>query len=89
MMAKSDKPLETPALFSNLVMGLASAALIEMGVVEDPSTAKKRLRKEQARQHIDMLSMLQEKTRGNLSDDEKLLIDRAITDLKLQFAKLA
>ncbi len=79
----------TPALFSNFIMGLASAALIEMGEVEDPGTGQKRQRKEVARQHIDMLSMLQEKTRGNLSPDEKILIDRAITDLKFQFAKMS
>jgi hypothetical protein len=87
-MSGPEKTTEFPALFSNFVMGLASAALIEMGVVADPATGKSRVRKEQARQHIDMLSMLQEKTRGNLSSDEKTLIERALTDLRLQFAKL-
>lgn len=75
--------------FSTFVIGMASAALIEMGAIEDPIQKKKRSNKEAARQHIDMLCMLQEKTRGNLTSDEKELLDRALTDLKLQFAKTA
>jgi hypothetical protein len=75
------------ALFSTFVMGLASATLIELGLIEDPLTKTKRVNKEAARQHIDILAMLQDKTRGNLSSDEKDLLERALTDLRLQFAK--
>ncbi len=75
------------ALFSTFVMSLASATLIELGVIEDPATKKKRVQKEIARQHIDLLSMFQEKTKGNLSPDEKDLIDHVLTDLRLQFVK--
>jgi len=78
-----------PALFSTFVMGLASATMIELGLLEDPVEKKKRVRKEQARQHIDLLSMLQEKTRGNLDSHEKDLLDRVVVDLKLQFAKVS
>lgn len=76
-----------PALFSSFIMGLASAAMVEMGIVEDPADGKKRERPDQARQHIDLISMLKEKTRGNLDENEKELIDRALTDLKFQYAK--
>ena len=75
------------ALFSSFLMGLASAALIEMGVVEDPSTNKKRQDKSAAAQHIDMLCVLREKTRGNLDAHEKELLERAISDLQIEFAK--
>ena len=75
------------ANFSTFVMGLASASLIEMGVIEDPGTKQKRVNKTAAQQHIELLRMLQEKTRGNLSSDEKELLDRVLTDLKLQFAR--
>ena len=70
-------------------MGLASAALIEMGLLEDPVTKKKRVQVEAARQHVELLVMLQEKTQNNLKPEEKTLLDRAVTDLKLQFAKIA
>lgn|GEM_PF-966445 len=80
---------EAPALFSTFVMGLASATLIELGVVDDPITKQRRIQKDQARQHIALLEMLREKTRGNLQDEEQALLDRALTDLKLQFARTA
>ncbi len=79
--------METPVLFSTFIMGLASAALIELGVIEDPTTKQKRVRKDVASQHIRVLEMLKAKTVGNLSEEERQLLDRMLTDLKLQFAK--
>lgn len=76
------------ALFSSFLMGLASAALIEMGIVEDPTTKKKHKNKDAAAQHIDMLCVIREKTRGNLDAHEKDLLDRAISDLQIEFAKV-
>jgi len=78
-----------PALFSTFVMGLASATMIELGLLEDPIEKKKRVRKDQARQHIDLLVMLQNKTLGNLDNHEKELLSRVVVDLKLQFAKVS
>ncbi len=80
---------QTPALFSTFVMGLASAAFMEMGVIEDPHTKKKEVRLEASRQYIDLLMMLEEKTRGNLSSEEKELLTQVLTDLRFQFAKLS
>ena len=76
-----------PALFSTFIMGLASAAMIELGLVEDPLSKEKRLRKDEARKHIDLIEMLKEKTRGNLDENENKLIDSVLVDLKMQFAK--
>ncbi len=77
-----------PALFSSFIMSLASAAMLEMGIIEDPADGKKRTRLPEARQHIDLLAMLQQKTRGNLDENEKQLLERMLVDLKFQFAKL-
>jgi hypothetical protein len=77
----------TPALFSTFVMGLASAAMIELGLIEDPHSKEKKKNPAAARQHIDLLVMLQEKTRGNLSSDESQLLTSVITDLRLHFVK--
>lgn len=76
------------ALFSSFLMGLASAAFIEMGVIEDPSTKKKRQDRDAAKQHIDLLCVLRAKTVGNLEPREKELLDRAISDLQIEFAKI-
>jgi hypothetical protein len=77
------------ALFSTFIMGLASAALVEMGVVPDPTTQKPRKNLAAARSHIELLGMLADKTRGNLDETERELLQRVITDLRLQFAKVA
>jgi hypothetical protein len=87
-MSTTEFSQNSPALFSTFVMGLASAAMVEMGLVEDPFDKKKRVRKDQARQNIDILIMLQKKTLGNLDSNEKELLDKVLVDLKFQFAKL-
>jgi len=74
-------------LFSTFLMSLASASLIEMGIVEDPISKTKKTNKESARQHLDLLSMLQDKTKGNLDENESALLTRVLTDLKIQFVK--
>ncbi len=84
----SSSEMPPGALFSSFLMGLASATLIEMGIIEDPALNKKRKDKSAAAQHIDMLCVLREKTRGNLDPHEKDLLDRAISDLQLEFAKV-
>lgn len=70
-------------------MGLASATLIELGVIEDPLTKKRRVQKDMAQQHIQILTMIEEKTRGNLTSDERELLERVLRDVKMAFAKAA
>jgi hypothetical protein len=82
----SDKDT-APALFSTFVMGLASAAMIELGLIEDPNNKTKSKNPQLARQHIDLLVMFEEKTKGNLSSDESQLLKSVITDLRLHFVK--
>ena len=70
-------------------MGLASATLIELGLIEDPTTKSKRKSIENARQHIELLTMLKEKTRGNLTPDEGKILEKVLTDLRFEFSKIA
>lgn len=73
--------------FSTFVMSLASASFIELGLVDDPATQHKRKDLNVAKQHIDLLEMLQDKTRGNLDDEEKGLLERILRDVRLQYVK--
>ena len=82
-MSKSPSELN----FSTFVLSLASASFIELGLVEDPSTKAKKKDLSIAKQHIDLLQMLQEKTRGNLDDEEKGLLERILRDVQLQYVK--
>ena len=73
------------ALFVNLVIIFQSAAMQQMGKIMNPITGKVEKNLEQARYSIDILSMLKEKTRGNLSEEESRYLQAVLTDLRLRF----
>ncbi len=73
--------------FSAFVLGLASSALIHLGVHQNPETGTMTFDLTLARQSIDVLSLLREKTRGNLSEEEEQLFASILADLKLRFVE--
>ena len=73
--------------FPTFIFSLNASALFHLGVVEDPGTGKKEKNFPLAKQTIDILGMLEEKTRGNLSSDEENLLKNILTDLRLMFVK--
>jgi hypothetical protein len=73
--------------FSTFILSLASAAFIELGLVEDPQSGEKKKNLSSAKQHIDLIAMLQEKTRGNLDNEERGLLERILRDVRLQYVK--
>lgn len=78
-----------PVEFSGLVLSLATAAMTHMGAMPHPDgqqDAEPDL--VLARHSIDTLGMLKEKTAGNLSDDERRLLDNILTDLRLAYVQL-
>ena len=62
------------ANFETLVSTIATQALFAMGAIPDPRTGQPVQQLELARHHVDMLSVIEEKTRGNLSEEETKLI---------------
>lgn len=81
-----DKKME--ASFSVLVMSIASSAVMAMGLAPDPETGKATKDKELARFNIDLLTVLQSKTKGNLSADETKFLDSLVTDLQMKFVSV-
>ena len=72
--------------FAGLVLGLFSAALYHMGETPIEGQPVGKVNMPMAKQNIDFLDVLKDKTQGNLSGDEgKMLID-VITDLKLKYS---
>jgi hypothetical protein len=74
--------------FSGFVLSLATSAAVQFGDIADPSTgqpAEPNL--EGAARIIDILSMLQEKTRGNLIPEEAQLLDDLLYELRLRFVQ--
>lgn len=79
--------VEEQLSFSAFVLGLASTALIHLGARENPETGAVTVDLTLARQSIDVLAMLREKTRGNLSSEEEQLFASILSDLQLRFVE--
>ena len=73
--------------FSTFVVSLNASALLHLGAIEDPTTGKKDKDLPMAKQTIDILSMLKEKTSGNLSNDEENLLKSILYDLRMIYVK--
>lgn len=74
-----------PASFQMLVSTLATQALSSLGHLPDPIEGKPVVRKPIAKHFIDTLSVLEEKTKGNLTDEEKEMLNGALHQLRMAF----
>jgi uncharacterized protein YaaW (UPF0174 family) len=72
-------------LFLQLVLSLQSAAMFQMGKTASPISGKIEKDMTQAKISIDLLTMLQEKTAGNLQDEEKRFLDSAVYNLQMNY----
>ncbi len=77
-----------PADFSSFLLSLATSALIHLGEEADPGTGKKTVELSNARQAIDLVSMLEEKTQGNLTREEENLVRRLLYTLRMKYVAL-
>jgi len=77
------------ALFVNLVMMLTSSAMQQLGKLVDPMTNKTEINLEGARISIDMLSMLREKSSGNLDNEEEQLLNDSLASLQMNYVQTA
>jgi len=85
---KQEPPFHFPAMnFSTFVASLNASALLHLGIIEDPSSGTKNKSLPMAKQTIDILSMLQEKTTGNLSEEEENLLKNILYDLRIMYVK--
>lgn len=80
---------ELPAIdFTTLVLSLSHSALLHLGDAPDPATGERGVSLPLARQSIDLIAMLQEKTRGNLSGDEERMLSQALFDLRMRYVEV-
>jgi hypothetical protein len=76
--------------FNAFVLSLGSSAFIHLGLAPDPTTGEKgKVELPLAQQSIDLLVLLQEKTRGNLTPDEKLFLDNLLFELRMRYVDVA
>jgi len=74
--------------FAGFVISLAHTAAVHFGDVEDPASGEKQpVNIEAAQQMIDILALLDEKTRGNLTAEERQLLDQVLYELRMRFVQ--
>ena len=73
--------------FSTFLLSLNSSALVNLGIQTDPTTGGTSGNLPIAKQTIDIIAMLEGKTRGNLEDDEKRLLTHILYELRLLYVK--
>ena len=77
--------METTQLFITLISSLSSQAWIQMGKIKNPVSDKIEKNLDGASMSIDMLSMIQEKTKNNLEEYEDKFLQQSLSDLKMNF----
>jgi len=73
--------------FATFVFSLHSSVLFQLGVIEDPATGKKSKNLTAAKQTIDIMGMLEEKTQGNLTKEEEGMLKNILYDLRIAYVK--
>jgi hypothetical protein len=80
---------ELPSIdFQTFILSLSHSALMHLGEAPNPETGKTEKSPALARQTIDLISMLDEKTKGNLSGGEERLIHQILFDLRMRYVEL-
>ncbi len=80
--------LDDPAGFVSFVMSIASNAASSMGMIEHPVTHNREINLEIAKHWIDVLGMLETKTRNNLLAQEKKILEGLLADLRMQYVSM-
>jgi hypothetical protein len=83
----TDAPRHGPVDFGTFVLSLGSSALVHLGEIQHPETPEAKENMLLARQTIDLLAMLEEKTRGNLTGEETRFLSDLLADLRLKFVE--
>jgi hypothetical protein len=83
---KSSAPL--PEInFSSFLLSLSSSTLLHLGEIADPQSGEKKKDLALAKQSIDIINLLKDKTKGNLTQEEEKLLEHLLYDLRMRFVK--
>jgi len=73
--------------FSSFLLSLSSSSLLHLGEIADPQSGEKKKDLALAKQSIDIISLLKDKTKGNLTQEEENLLHHLLYDLRMRFVK--
>ncbi len=88
--AQTDNELDAPSTvnFETFVLSMGANALVHLGEVPHPETDQRVVNLALAQQTIDILGVLSEKTRGNLTDQEARVLQATLYDLRMRFIEV-
>ena len=76
-----------PANFTMLLAMFSTQAMVALGMIPHPGTGKPMPNLDLAKHFIDLLGVVEEKTRGNLNDSEKSQLEQALHDLRMLYVQ--
>jgi hypothetical protein len=85
--AERNKGAVPPVNFATFVLSLSSSAAMNLGGYQDPVSGHMPQNLELAKQSIDILAILEEKTRGNLTEEEKKLLETSLYELRMSYVE--
>ncbi|MCP3926735.1 MAG: DUF1844 domain-containing protein [Desulfobacterales bacterium] len=87
-MKNDQKTSKMPEIdFSTFIFSLNTSVLMHLGVISQPGSDKKNIDLLSAKQTIDIMSMIQEKTKGNLTEEEAKLLINLLHELRMRYVK--
>ena len=85
---KQEPEIHLPEInFATFIISLNASALVHLGVLDDPASGKKVKNLAMGKQTIDILSMMEEKTKGNLTTEEENMLKNILYDLRIIYVK--
>ena len=72
---------------TNLILSISTSALIQLGEIEDPVSNATAKNLPLAKQTIDLISLLKDKTKGNRTPDEDRIVENLLYDLRIRYVK--
>lgn len=84
---QTQRPLLPEVDFNYFLVSLSSSALFHLGEIADPQTGQKTKDLALAKHSIDIIAMLKDKTKGNLTDEEEKALEGILTDLRWRYVK--
>ncbi|MCA9028723.1 MAG: DUF1844 domain-containing protein [Planctomycetaceae bacterium] len=84
-----DPPQFPPPEFATMVHMFSTQAMVALGLIPSPVDGKADQQLSLAKHFIDLLGVLEEKTQGNLADNEKSLLDNSLHELRMAYVELS
>ena len=85
--SEQERHAETPITFATFILSLSTQALAHLGEIPQPADGATRVELEAAQEIIDILAMLQEKARGNLTPEEDAQLEGALYVLRMKYVE--